>query len=153
MTGAENLLATLYGDRVDTEEFINELIGHFGSARTEDDTVALPGWGPEVLRAVFDASGALVRLVPGVAFDEPARAAVEERIRTRLVEDAGTAIRTHTLFASRPVKGHYRHPSGQFQMLPVPPHAPRPLQVIGEHPFRIEFPERASISAMPRQVV
>jgi len=116
MTKIEHLLSALHGDRVDTDEFINELTAYFGLARTDEETVTFPGKGPTALQADFDKEGALVRLVPGSAFDETMQAALEERIRTRLVEDVGTALRAHTLFASRPVTGHYRHPSGGMQI-------------------------------------
>lgn len=65
MTEAEQLLTELYADRVHTGEFINELNGYFGLARTDNDTVTFPGDRPISLQAVFDSEGVLVRLVAG----------------------------------------------------------------------------------------
>lgn len=54
-----------------------------------------------------------------------------------------TEIRRVALFAEVPTTGWFRY-RDRFQLLPVPPEAPQPHQLLADHPFIAEFPVRRS---------
>jgi hypothetical protein len=79
---------------------------------------------------------------------------LEEQIRTGieriLLTPSGNSVCRWTLFSSRPVEGHWRY-GDQFQIIPAPPDAPRPIELIADHPFILDFQFHDSIDGRIRQ--
>jgi hypothetical protein len=90
------------------------------------------------MRAVFNRKGRLVALYAMPGMTEAMLAAIRERIRVELVDTPGVEIGREIFFSLAPVQGWWRY-RDYFQMLPVPPHAPRPQFSHAEHPFLLEF--------------
>ncbi len=64
---------------------------------------------------------------------------VEADLRDNRIAEFGAEI----LFAHRPVKGAFRFDAVQMQILPPPSDAPVPQQMMGQHPFVLEYPIQA----------
>jgi hypothetical protein len=79
---------------------------------------------------------------------------LEEQIRTEieriLLTPTAHSVCRWTLFSSRPVQGYWRY-RDQFQIVPAPPHAPRPTELIAEHPFILDFLFADSVDGRIRQ--
>jgi hypothetical protein len=54
-----------------------------------------------------------------------------------------------TLFSSRPVEGFWRY-RDQFQIIPAPSEAPRPAELMADHPFILDFAFDDSVDFMIR---
>jgi hypothetical protein len=82
--------------------------------------------------------GKIVNAVAGPAMTSQ----IEELLRTEidrvLLTPIGSRICRWTLFSSRPVEGYWRY-RDQFQIVPAPPEAPRPTELMAEHPFVLDF--------------
>ncbi len=82
--------------------------------------------------------GKIVRAVAGPAMTSD----LEEQIRTAiervLLTPTASRICRWTLFSTRPVEGYWRY-RDQFQIVPAPPDAPRPAELMAEHPFILDF--------------
>jgi len=82
--------------------------------------------------------GRIVRAVAGPAMTSE----LEEQIRTEiervLLTPTTSKVCRWTLFNSRPVEGYWRY-RDQFQIVPAPPEAPRPSELMAEHPFILDF--------------
>jgi hypothetical protein len=63
---------------------------------------------------------------------------IQAEIARMLGSPAGTKAARWTMFSSRPVEASWRYRE-QFQLVPAPPQAPRPQQLIAEHPFIVDF--------------
>ena len=63
---------------------------------------------------------------------------IKSRIESELLASAGTRIGREILFAHLPVTGYFRY-KDEFQILPVPNHAPQPPFSWADYPFLLEF--------------
>jgi hypothetical protein len=65
-----------------------------------------------------------------------------QRIQEEIVRVLDAPMRAKvarwTMFSSRPVEASWRYRE-QFQLVPAPPQAPRPPQLIAQHPFLVDF--------------
>jgi hypothetical protein len=82
--------------------------------------------------------GKIVRAVAGPAMTPELEDEIRASIDTNLLAGGGSAVCRWTLFSSRPVEGHWRY-RDQFQIVPAPPNAPRPEELIADHPFLLDF--------------
>ncbi len=82
--------------------------------------------------------GRIVSAVAGPAMTselaEQARTAIEQVLLT----PTDSKVCRWTLFSTRPVEGCWRY-RDQFQIVPAPPDAPRPAELMAEHPFLLDF--------------
>jgi hypothetical protein len=142
-----NLLLDLFPHPVGGEglarafELLQILQQHFQSARSDEGSreVMFPNSHTPAMRAVFNRDGRLVGLHAMPGLTEAALAALRERVRLELVDSTGGGIGREVFFSLAPVQGWWRH-HDCFQLLPVPPHAPRPKFSYAHHPFLLEFP-------------
>ena len=70
--------------------------------------------------------------------------ALKGEVQRILIESPGVGMWRNILFSSVPVKGHFRHASGTFQICPIPAEAPQLGSLGGDHPFILEFQLRES---------
>jgi hypothetical protein len=63
---------------------------------------------------------------------------IQAEIARVLGSPASTKVSRWTMFSSRPVEASWRYRE-QFQLVPAPPQAPRPQQLIAQHPFIVDF--------------
>src|SRR5262249_26833325 len=124
-------------------ELLGILQQHFQSARSGGGSweVFFPASHPSAMRVVFNRRGRLVALHAMPGLTEAGLAAIPEAIRVELVDTTGLGIGREVFFSFDPVQDWWRH-HDSFQILPVPPHAPRPGLGIARHPFLLEFPYR-----------
>ena len=140
----ENLLPDLLLPNVDHLELLTVIQQHYRSSRsTTDDDVVYPNADPYALK-IRHKDGRITMIEPGPVFSVQELEALQEKVRTQLVESPGTAVEVCIMFSSSPVKGSFTHPSGRVQILPAPPQAPRPPVLYADHPFVLEFPIRQS---------
>jgi hypothetical protein len=137
---AENLLPRLMPVGVEHHELVSVLSPHFGgSVHDTDRRVTLfPTHPPHALRLEYNRD-----LEPTGAFAE--ETLTEKDIETVWVElnrnyfeSAGTGICQTVLLVSGPMDGWWRY-RDRFQIVPVPPAAPRPNFLMAAFPFLLEF--------------
>lgn len=85
----------------------------------------------------YDRNGCTLAMVPIGALRESEIAVIQTTIENELVTSGPSLVAHGILFANVATHGWVRY-GDRFQILPVPPHAPRPPQPIGLHPFQIE---------------
>lgn len=76
---------------------------------------------------------------------------ISESIKSKLLDDHGYKVGQAILFCPTPVSGHFRY-QDRFQILPVPPEAPKPAFLAAAHPFILQFRFRNSPDWMVRNV-
>jgi hypothetical protein len=137
---AENLLARIMPSGTEHHELVSVLTTHFGGSVHDTDVrvTLLPMRPPYALRLEYDR-----KLEPTGAFAE--EALTEQDLRTvraemhrKYVESAGTGIGQNVLLVSGPMEGRWGY-RDRFQIIPVPPEAPRPDFLMAAHPFLLEF--------------
>jgi hypothetical protein len=124
----EQLLGFFYGS------------GHYPSAN--EITHNRKGAGV-ALRALYNNDGRLHKVLVGPDALPDDVEQLRSKIEAELLSDAKPRVRRQVLFSAAPTTGHFKY-KDQFQILPVPPAAPRPDQFIGQHPFILEYAVRTS---------
>jgi hypothetical protein len=81
--------------------------------------------------------GRIVSARPGPALTLELQDKISEQIQQILLDDSPTIILRSILFSGLPIEGHWRY-QDEFQLVPVPPDAPRPGVLIADHPFVLE---------------
>lgn len=150
-----NLLNDLRPPGVPIEEFVAIIAQRFSSSVHDAETnfVLYPREAPHELRVEYthkgDVSG--VFALPGLA--ESKLESIREAIRQEFVDTSGLGTNRDVFFSLYPVRGWWRY-RNRFQIVPLPPHAPRVPFLYGEHPFLIEYvypkADSGSISASRR---
>lgn len=140
------LLAQLLPEGVDHYEVMNEIASYYGSSRsTPEDDVVFPNTDNYALRVTSE-SGQVTSINSGPAWTQNDLALLQARIDEKLVQSTGMGVEAAILFAIHPVEGSFGHESKIIQILPAPAEAPRPPQLIADHPFILEFSTRQSNS-------
>lgn len=147
-----SILADLYGHVVDQSELEQVLSAHFGHAssstpqqieyRHADD-------GPPALTLSYDRDGELAGILPGPGLKSADVVELQEKIQRDLLNPTTPVIGRQILFAHVPTTGWFRYKS-IFQIVLVPPEAPRPRFMMGDHPFMLEYQIAGSPDAMIR---
>jgi len=144
MESYSNLSTVFQLEKVNQTEFEQTLLSHFSSARELSETeIVYPGNNEAyALRLVYD-DATLVDVKPGPQLKQADVDTLASTIQDDLLTPAGTRVGAAVLFALVPTTGCFRY-RDVFQLLPVPPDAPRPSFVLGDHPLILEFTYDAS---------
>lgn len=136
---AENLLPRLMPAGIEHHELVSILRAHFGSSIQDSKKrlILFPNRPPHALRLVYNKN----LQITGAFADEKL---TQKDIETTLAElnrnyldSAGTGVAQRVLLVSGPMDGWWRY-RDRFQIVPVPPDAPRPGFLIGAYPFLLE---------------
>ena len=135
-----DLLSSLYADRVDPEELAQIALETFGAAVYESENEVIyhhPGQ-PPALHFVFK-ENELRTVRAGRGLFEEDIASIQKKIKADLLVLERRIVGRMILFSSYPVTGHMRVDEA-IQICPVPSYAPKPKDPAeGDHPFLIEF--------------
>jgi len=137
----DDLFARLRAADVDQAELEQLLFAHFNQStgispreihylRAQQDDVAL------VVR--YDGDGELSAIEPGPALQIDDVTQLEEKVHRLLLKASTEGVGQMVLFAHLPTTGHFRY-KDRLQILPMPPEAPRPPFVFGDHPLLVQF--------------
>ena len=118
-------------------ELVAVIASKFSQARApEPDVVEYgPEGGPAVIIRYRDE--ALISIEPGPSLDPEMVDLIESEIMQELDYEHDIVSRAF-LFADIPVNGWWRY-GDMFQIMPAPPEAPRPIMLMADHPFVLEF--------------
>jgi hypothetical protein len=83
-------------------------------------------------------AGKIVSAVAGPAMTSELEDEIRRTVERALLTPTRSLVCRWTLFSGRPVEGYWRY-RDQFQIVPAPPEAPRPRELIAEHPFILDF--------------
>lgn len=98
--------------------------------RTEKDAWAL---------SLHYRNGKIVDATSGPAITSEIKNEIQRVINQEILGATGIKISRWTMFSGRIVEGKWRH-GNDLQIVPAPPQAPRPLELMAEHPFIVDFP-------------
>jgi hypothetical protein len=99
------------------------------------------------LRVQYDGDGKLTKVLAGPDLEPGQIEELAKKIEAELLVEGPLKIRRRVLFTGVPTVGFFRY-KDLFQIMPVPPEAPRPKFIIGEHPFFLEFGVKTSSNFM-----
>src|SRR5437773_7368375 len=149
---SEDLFKTFHADQVEEAELNQVLLDHFhGAQQINQDEIAFPGHPTDYALRLIYAKGRLARIVRGPRLTEEDKSTIERRVGDELIASSGTKVGAVILFANVPIEGWFRYDE-LFQIMPVPPDAPRPSFLIADHPFLVEFRFPDSTNWMIRNI-
>ncbi len=139
----QNLYEVFHAGEVDQSELEQLFSEHFkGAMHLSPDEIVYPGHETDhALRLRYD--DGLREVAAGPKLVDSDVETLKERIEKEILASEGTRVGRVVLFTKVPVEGYFRH-RDEFQILPVPPEAPRPEFSMGDHPFILEFRFAAS---------
>jgi hypothetical protein len=82
--------------------------------------------------------GAITKASAGAAFTPAHLQQIRAEIKRALASAPGMRVARWTMFCTRPVTGTWRY-RDKFQIVPPPPEAPHPNELIAQHPFLVDF--------------
>jgi hypothetical protein len=138
---SENLCAAFYCESVDQSELEQLLLTHFGGSWNLGHGEVHYGRGgtrEPALVVKYSKDGAIVEITAGPTTDTSDVASVIEKVERYLLQSNATQIGQTVLFAIVPTRGGFRY-KDVFQLVPVPPEAPRPPFFIGDHPLLLQY--------------
>ncbi len=145
----QELLTRLHVKEMEHFELQTLALAQFnGASSPSPEEVIFPGVSdPEKVALRFKLKkGQLVAIERGPALKEADLAALQSEIEMDLALEP-SKVGTQVLFAGAPVTGAYRFQDA-FQLLPVPPDAPRPNVVVwADQPFMLQFTYKPSRNA------
>lgn len=152
MSQAPTLLTALGGDAAEQSEFEQLLIQHFGSASHPVDREVWIGRGGNspALKLIYNRDGLLVQAQPFEGLCDAEVADIRSKVRAHLLASGPPKVRRRVLFSAVPTVGWFRY-RDVFQLLPVPPEAPRPGFMLADHPLYLEFKFASSSEFMISQ--
>lgn len=134
-----SLSQRLYADRVDAQELQALVLSFYSRGKHLDGR--LIGYGREensiAIIIQFTKAGSIASIKPGPDYIDAEVETLAKFIKEQLIDESDTAVGRRIMFAGTPFRGSYRY-RDRFQILPVPPEAPRPVFGTGGHPFQIE---------------
>jgi hypothetical protein len=135
-----NLLNELRPPGVSVEEFLSIVALQFGSSagNTETNVVLYPAESPHELRIEYSKKGDLTGIFALPGLSESKLENIRDAIQKEFVDTSALGVNRRVFFSYHPVFGWWRY-QNRFQILPVPPHAPRVSFLLAEHPFLIEY--------------
>ena len=139
MVADNDLFQELSGDKADQSELEQVFLAHFGRATgLDEETITYGGQREQCALILKYADGSLTRIVPGPLLTQEDVPALKQKIHEELLTPGPVKIGRQVLFTALPVEGSFRY-KDVFQIAPVPPDAPRPPYLIGDHPFMLEW--------------
>ena len=134
-----HLFNTLHAGEVEEAELTQILSEHFqGAAQFSEDEITYPGHQTDFALTLVYRKDRLADIRPGPRLTAQDVETLQRRVDEELLASPGARVGAEILFANLPVTGWFRYRDA-FQLLPVPPQAPRPPFLMGEHPFLLEF--------------
>lgn len=134
-----NLLHDLYADKVAPTELEPVLLAYFGRGRQLSIDEYAYGRSEESYSiSLHYLKGKLRAIRTGPAWDQQDLEPLRSAIQSALLGPSTTRVGRFVAFTAIPTTGAYRF-RDVFQIFPVPPDAPRPPYLIGDHPFLVEF--------------
>ena len=156
MVNTASLVTRLKADLADAAEFQSVLLDYYSRSTYLADRKI--GYGREegvaALIVAFTKAGHVAGISPGPAFIEEEIDTIALLVQTQLIDEAPTAIGRRIMFASLPLEGCFKY-QDRFQILPVPPEAPRPQFAVDGHPFQLEvaFKDTTAVSVRMRRLM
>ncbi len=129
----------------DFEEIMHVLLSIFKSSQRYDSkTIFFPsGNYDNCIIQLKTSEKNKIELIPTSKCDRETLQKIEEKIKTD-IEIHETKIGRDILFSSIPLYGYFRY-KDIFQIIPVPPQAPKPKYILsGQHPILLEFKYKGS---------
>ena len=122
------------------------LLSYFSrSSQPTNDTVLYGDQDRPSLELRYSSSGRPLSLRPGPAFPANTLAELQKIVCEQVLSEGPIKIGRLVMFSSLPVAGWFRF-HNEFQIVPVPPEAPRPEHIVGDHPFLLEVAYRGSVN-------
>jgi len=147
MQGSGSLLSQLHADEFDEAELRILISSHFGHgvwATSKEVHYSSTQGGDAALILSYDSGGELTEIAPGPALDERSLSQLVAAIESeRYATD--TDIARTCLFAAVPTRSQWRF-ADSAAIIPAPPGAPQPQEVLADHPFILEVRHRNSVS-------
>ncbi len=135
-----DLRSTFQADGIEQSELEQLLQMHFGgasSARIEEVQYARQGQAAAlVMRYGDDGKLACIEPGPGLATDDVAQ--IVDKIQRLLLNPTEAAIGQTVLFSNLPMSGYFRY-RDVFQLVPIPPDAPRPRFALAQQPLLLQY--------------
>ena len=135
-----DLMDLLHAGTTDPDEFEYVLSSNFLAATQSEPNIIeyLPQQNSEecALRLIYD-GGELRAIESGPLLEEASLEKIRADVEEKCLRSHGMVVARTPLFAALPVNEWWRY-RDEFQILPVPPDAPRPDQFVGAHPFVLE---------------
>ena len=137
MVRHQNLFEMFRASEVDHGELTEILLHHFKTAiQQTDNEVLYPGHSTEyAVRLIYGRRG-LKAIMPGPRLTDEDIKTIRRSVKEELLAPSGERVGSRILFAAVPVEGFCRY-RDRFQIIPVPPDAPRPNVLMADHPFII----------------
>lgn len=134
-----DLSSELYVGKVDDRELVQIIAPLFGSGlqQSENEVVYYRQGEPHALKLIYE-DNRLQSIQAGPGLRPEDVRALREKAQVDLVAPSAALVGRAVLFSSYPVTGYFEA-DGMFQILPVPPEAPKPSYSMAPHPFLIEF--------------
>src|SRR5262245_38247792 len=149
MTAAENLFQLLRCSELDQTEFEQVVISYYGHGyhpQPQEIHHARTHRGC-ALRTLYDEDGKLINVLGGPDLATGELEELRRKIEAELLTQGATKVRRSVLFFPAPTVGYFRY-RDVFQIVPVPPEAPRPTFLLGDHPLFLEFKVHSSSNFM-----
>jgi hypothetical protein len=137
----KSLLDLLRDKRINVREFEQIVLSHFSRAmHVAPNAVVYPNDASDfALKITYDKHDNIQSITGGPALKDDDIATLIRRLESDVIPSAGTKVGAVVLFANRPVNGFFKY-ADVFQILPLPPDAPRPKYPVGGgYPFLLEF--------------
>jgi hypothetical protein len=140
MHEGDDVFETLHGSEVDQTEFESVVGSYFGHGYYATPQEIYHGKTQKgcALRVLYDADGKLIGARTGPDADASHIDELRAKIEEELLKAGNAKVRRLVFFTSVPTTGYFRY-RDLFQIVPVPPEAPRPKFIFGHHPFFLEF--------------
>lgn len=136
-----DLMELLHAGTADPDEFEHVLSLNFPSAQQREPDIIeyLPeqNSNESALRLIY-AGRELCAIEPGPLLQAGALEKIRTDVEEKCLRPTGTVVARTPLFAALPVDAWWRY-RDEFQILPAPPEAPRPNQLLAAHPFTLEL--------------
>ena len=136
-------------DEVNHQELMGVLLFHFNHCQNIELGVYRyqKEDKPYFLDLTVNRNGQVTKIVPSPRFPQEELKFIEAIIIENLVDNHGTRVGRFVIFCHDKVDGYFRY-DDIFQLLPVPPSAPKPNVAVADHPFLLEFKYKACPDSM-----
>jgi hypothetical protein len=135
----QNLYERFHAGDVEEAELTQILLSYFNAAtQISENEIAYPAHKTDFALKLVYRKDRLAEIEAGPRLQNSIAETLERRINDELLVSPGIRVGADVLFANLPVRDAFRY-RNEFQILPVPPEAPRPGFLIADHPFLIEF--------------
>ncbi|MFC7384343.1 hypothetical protein [Sphaerisporangium rhizosphaerae] len=96
-------------------------------------------------------NGKIVDATAGPAMTSEIKSRMQEAIEREILSPSDKKIVRWTMFSGKPVEGQWRH-GGGLRIVPAPVEAPRPEELMAEHPFIVDITFRGSSNFVIEQM-